>query len=385
MPRSEPSLLPLLHAVASGRPGLGVAPLDEALVEYAVQLGLGPLLNHVAGDEDGALPPAGRTRVAGADMAGESQHACFREALCEILDASTGLPGGIALLKGISVCAYYPRPHLRTMGDLDLLVAPSSLVDFERVLRDLGYRPVDFGMEPGFYADHHHMRPFMHPQTNVRIEAHRGLFPPNRRIPDDGPLGPENVRAQLVDATFEGRQVYRFVAEMELLYAAAHWAYDMQLPLVHVGLVDSLMIMTCEGSGIDWDRVCDWADTRETATPLCVLLGYLAHNRLVSLAERTSSRLSRAPKSMGRLGKLTLYRIVDTCLAGPSGWGPLTKNLLEIVWQGLVSPGPRWKKLYSVPFDLVFPPRHPQRFSAAFQIHRLRSLLAPSRQPAGEK
>ncbi len=373
--------MPLLRSAAEERSDLGGARLDDAQVEFVVDAGLGPLLNHIAQDDKAALSHASRTRLAGADMAGEARYSRMVAALGEILVAHDEIAHGVTLLKGISVCRRYPRPHLRTMSDIDLLASPRVMQHLENLLPELGYQPGEFGMGPGFYRGHHHTRPFVHPVSGVRIEVHRALFPSGRKIPDDSALGIERARTQIVVSAFEGHEVRRFGPEMELLYIAAHWAYDLHLPLVHIGLLDALYLIRDEGEGIDWDLIGSWFDAREVATPLCVLLGYLLQHRLIDLDPTVITRLEGAPKCVGRTGRRALHRIVDRSLDGGLGNGSPTRDVLEIVWQALVAPASPWTKLYTVPMDVAFPPHHPSRFSPAFQLQRFRSLFF--RQPDG--
>ncbi len=371
--------MPLLRAVADGRSDCDGWRLDDEQVDFALALGLGPLLFHVAKDDPHALEQHNRLRAAGSDLAGRAVHGRLVDALCEVLDAARDAAGPIALLKGISICRHYPQRHHRQMGDVDLLVPPGSLGAVERILADLGYRPGDFGMAPGFYEDHHHVCPFVHRDTGVRIETHRALFPPHCGVAEDGPLGLANVRAQLVDATFEGRDVQRFGPEMALAYTAAHWAYDMHLPMVFFGLIDVIMLLRAEADTIDWDLVGSWTGEREVVTPLWVMLGYLRENDLVELDPGVVRRIAGGPKAVGRAGRRALFRTVDRSLTGTFGEGIGSKEVREIVWQTLLFPTPALANLYSVPRNVLFPPRHEERFSLRFQLRRAKSLMGLNR------
>ena len=367
--------MPLLRAAAEGRHELGGARIDQAQVEFAVRAGLGPLLNHVTRDDPAALSHLSRALLAGADMAGEALYRGQTTALAEILEAGGEIADDVTLLKGISVCRHYPCPHLRTMNDIDLLVSPAGLPRLEALLREMGYRRDKYGMEPGFYREHHHSRPFVHPQTNVRLEAHRALFPADRRLPDHSALSVSAASTQTVSGRLEGMVVRRFGPELELVYLAAHWAYDCHLPLVYAGLLDAIYLLRNDGERIDWDLIGAWCECREVATPLCVLLGYLMRHGLVDRGEVIVAMLDEAPKSVGRFGTRALHRIVGRCLEGGFRDDSASKEVLEIVWQALVAPGAAWTKAFAVPFGVVFPPRHPDRFSPALQLHRVRSLL----------
>lgn len=58
----------------------------------------------------------------------------------------------VVILKGSSVSRYYPTPDLRTLGDIDILVAPEYVQKAIEVLRRLGYemREADHDFHYGF-------------------------------------------------------------------------------------------------------------------------------------------------------------------------------------------------------------------------------------------
>jgi len=292
--------MPLLRALAAGSTPLGEAQLDENQVELALAFGLGALLRPAARDDLSVFPPRSRPLIVGAELAAETLRAGLESALCRILDESKAHVDPITLLKGISVSEYYPAPHMRWMGDLDLLVDVDELPDFERVLQTLGYRAHESDIPDSFYRDHHHSRPFVHPETGVRVEAHTSLLSPRFGIGCSGALGCDNVRVHRMPSTFAGREVRRFSKELQLVHGAAHWLYDLNvaLSLAATGLIDTLYILRDTGQETDWGLVGSWLDDREVATPLFVLFGYLRRHGLLEPDVGFTSALSRAPKSV---------------------------------------------------------------------------------------
>lgn len=70
------------------------------------------------------------------------------------------------MLKGMALKALYPQPDLRTMSDMDLLVAPAQQAQAHEVMEALGYRVLE--KEPGVDV--------MASPEGLRVELHERLF-----------------------------------------------------------------------------------------------------------------------------------------------------------------------------------------------------------------
>ena len=70
-------------------------------------------------------------------------------------------------LKGSVIKKYYPKPDMRTMGDLDILIEPDAAKNVRDILLERGYESTHFG---GEHHDEYRMPPFLH------IEIHRNLI-----------------------------------------------------------------------------------------------------------------------------------------------------------------------------------------------------------------
>jgi hypothetical protein len=154
----------------------------------------------------------------------------------------------------------------------------------------------------------------------------------------------------------------------------------MHLPLVFFGLIDVLYLLARKGDVIDWDLVSSWLTQRDAGTPIWLLLGFLEGEGLIDLGPEVVARIGRGPKSVGRPGRRVLFRIVERCLAGSFPGGIASKEVSEIVWQTLLFPKAALTNLYAVPCSVAFPPRHEQRFSLRFQLHRMKSLVGLHRE-----
>lgn len=86
------------------------------------------------------------------------------------------LKGAAGLVSGL-----YDDPGERVMGDVDIFVAPETMNDAARVLRESGYvfgPPDEHGKDP---ADFHHLPMAIHPDTRVGVELHRAVVNPEHR------------------------------------------------------------------------------------------------------------------------------------------------------------------------------------------------------------
>lgn len=108
-------------------------------------------------------------RLHAVDMAQEYEGSLLLQRMAE-----RGVP--CVPLKGWVLRDAYPRPYLRTMGDLDLLIPPEHLSDAEQVMTELGYT-----REREHYTDYHvcyYKPPCLTVEVHVRLteEPHCPVF-----------------------------------------------------------------------------------------------------------------------------------------------------------------------------------------------------------------
>ena len=378
MKRGEgrPLLLALLEAVA-GRSFTPSLPIPVAEIDWAIQAGMGPLLHRESERQPELLPAPLAARVRAADRFARLQSAEQLDATGEILDRCGPRAGPITLLKGISIATDLHRePHHRAMGDIDLLVEASAASALESALLELGYRRV--GGPPGLdYARHHHGSPMVNARTGVRVEVHTALFPAHSGWSDRPPYSPSAIRAELRQGSFAGRAVFRLSPELQLVYIATHAALDFHPAGGARALLDSLLLLLRIGSGLGWDRVCGWLDDRRIAAHLQLVIGYLERRRLVP-ADAGIARVRDRLAALAPVELCVLDRIVDRHLVrGLPLADRFGVNNRAIVWSTLIaSPRSRWN-FARLGWNLAFPPAHPDRFRARYQLERLRSALFP--------
>lgn len=146
------------------------------------------------------------------------------------LMTESGIP--YVILKGCASASYYPDPMVRTMGDVDFLIAPEYLDKADRVLREAGFTHLD---------DHHDMH-----TVYTRGEEHLELHFSATRFPE-GPA--EEVLRSLLADVVERREL-REVS-----------GFEMYLPSdFHHGLIILLhAVRHLFSSGLGLRHLCDWA------------------------------------------------------------------------------------------------------------------------------
>ena len=83
-----------------------------------------------------------------------------------LLSALDGAAIKAVMIKGMALKALYPQPDLRTMSDLDLLVAPAQQAAAHAAMEEIGYTVVE--REPGVDV--------MRAPEGLRVELHERLF-----------------------------------------------------------------------------------------------------------------------------------------------------------------------------------------------------------------
>jgi hypothetical protein len=298
------------------------------------------------------------------------------DALEEMLAASADIAREIILLKGISTCQYlYPMPHLRTMGDIDLLVPVHSQQRFETLLFDLGYRQQS-NRSAGYYETHHHSMPFFHPARKIWVEVHTALFS-NTDAASDPVFSPSHVRSQTVPITFRGNATNRLNPEQEMIYIATHWALERKCFAGGVlPFVDLALLIRRHGHALDWENVCGRLRDSRAASYLYLMLRFLEKHDVVSIPAPVMRQLSVVQQySLGRNETLLHGMIESYSMRGKPFGRVTTEATLGIIWDTLLTPQAAWKNVLKIPGNILFPPGQPRRFNLAFQFARLAGAL----------
>jgi hypothetical protein len=368
----RPLLLALFDTALGCRfePQLPIPPHE---IVWAIQVGLGPLLQCSLEQTPGLVPEAVAARVRAADRLARVASAERLEAAAEILDRCADRAGPVTLLKGISICTeHYARPHDRAMGDIDLLVAPEEVPAFESALGELGYEPTaeEAGLD---FARHHHARPRLHPRTGVCVEVHRGLLPVG--WVETGPFCEASVRAEKRPGELDGRPVQRLSPELQLVYIATHAALVFHPAAGARALLDTLLLLHRAPEALASERLWGWLGDRRIAARLQLLTTSLERAGLAP-AHTGFARIRPRLAALGGVELRILMRLIELYqLRGLPLEDWLGADNRAVVWHALLAtPGSAWN-LARVPWNLMFPPSHPDRFRPRHQLARLRSAL----------
>lgn len=176
----------------------------------------------------------------------------------------------VMLLKGAALnLKVYPRPDLRPMSDVDLLVRPADVGRTPEVLQRYGCtRGFDLIRDDFFPRFHYEMEWMTNSPRPVRIDLHARPLRPlriSRTMPDDALWH----RARLVP--IGDAEAHVPGDEEMVIHLAAHAAYHGFDRLIW--LYDIKRFVDRAAQGIDWGRVADLSAGWRLSLPVSVALG----------------------------------------------------------------------------------------------------------------
>jgi hypothetical protein len=284
------------------------------------------------------------------------------------------------LLKGCATALRcYPSPHLRTMGDADLLVPAGEVREFEAVLRDLGFEARRPRRAPD-YDRHHHGMPFWHPRRSTWLEVHTRLFPPDYPLARDPRFAVGNLLDGAVPVDVGGVRGRAMADDAQLVYTASRWAEMLNPDRGVLPLADAVLLIRVHGERIDWDRIVGIAGGTWAATAVRLLLECLARWDLADLPRGLLRRIADCdPYGNALLVSLERGLVRRYVLDGRRPGRFLTRRNLRTTWSTLVGPTRPWAKPLLVPLNIAFPPEGEGRFSPGRVLSRVRGLLPEGR------
>jgi hypothetical protein len=228
-----------------------------ALVILAVDHGLGTaLLEAVRGT---GLHPAGSpwAPLVDYDRWAAARYLASRAEQSRIEAALSSLGIEWVWLKGYALAhSVYPRPVLRPMLDLDLLVPAERCGEAERALRAVGYLSEDAPpMYPGVERSQHHLEHLRSP-SGIILEVHMRLHPSERLLPI---RELEWFRARTMETRAAGAAVKHFTPEAQLLHLCGHamlqhGAGDLRLQRFY-----DCHLLIAQNPAFDWRALLDQA------------------------------------------------------------------------------------------------------------------------------
>jgi hypothetical protein len=381
--RAHDSLLGKLLAYAASESSSSVSTgfpdqaSEERQLRHIEDAGLTPLLYRAVCE--GHLRVAGETRelLQGADLAARVRHGNQVDVATEVIDVCYSLGVRPTLLKGISTSEqFYPAPHLRPMGDVDILVEADAADAVETELQRRGYRRHST-LPPRIGA--HHGIPLYHPGWRAWTEIHTALFPADAGL--EGTLfSVTNLLRQSVQSTFCGRPVHRFTTEFQLAYLATGWLRDLTDNAIHpslaIPLFDAAYLLKPHGSGVDWDGLARSLDNSKTVTALQLMLNLLFRRATLPGVPPIVPWLGVKQRTIGVIESRIVDRVLEAYLiAGASFPRYFSAWHVQGILNTLLSSGGTTAKLLRIPWNILFPPTVPERYDIRYQLSRMTRLV----------
>jgi hypothetical protein len=388
-PRPRALLLDLLTYAAAeleSNPAQAIPPwrlkeVTDSQIQWVVDAGLAPLLYSATRASIDQAPAARRDALRSADLTAQVRHGNLIDATNEIIDACRDMQLRVTLLKGISISdQHYPAAHLRPMGDVDILIPAHAVEAVESAVLQLGYiRNLD--RELG--EDAHHGAPLFHPGRRVWVEIHTDLFRKRASLRSNRVFSRSHVAAHSVASTFHGRSVDRLTDERQLVYIASSWMKDLSQHDMNPSFVppslDAVYLMKASQHSLDWHSLFGWLDNETAIASLYVMLVYLSRCGLHQFAPSILSRLASSQDLVGAAELRVIHALLDHYLIGGK---PSTRWFSDwhatITLNTMLAPGSHAAKLLALPWNVVFPPPIPDRYSMRYQLGRIARLLRGS-------
>lgn len=378
MSRESRLLLRSLRALARGEGLADTAGADAFEIDTVIASGLGPLVHHLLVRGGATLPPVARPLQA-AELTSRVLTAELRNGVAYALAALDSHRIEATLLKGIAFSTrYYAEPHLRVMGDVDLLLPAGRVEAGVAALLDAGFVMPE---EPGTMdvTDHIHAPGMFHPERELWIELHRSLILPAFAASAEAPLNLENLGSYQYDGRFGDLRVKYLRPEFELVYMAVGWCRDLTDGCGDPGLrrapFDAVALLRAADT-FDWDLVRSWSRNTLTGACVYVLLSYLARHGVLADAPAVLPRIRATQTYVNAASLKAVHLLIDRYLLGMRRFGPLasTSNVGNL-FDALIAPRPAWRNLLAAPANLVFPRREPRRFNWRYQLGRLGTVF----------
>ena len=349
--------------------------MPQPVIDRAIESGLGPIVSRIG--RDSAAPPAGIVElIQASDLTARVLTGERYDLLTRILAEAADAGCYPVLLKGCSTALrYYPEPHLRTMGDIDLLVTYEEAPALERVCRGAGFRPSAPGVPASRYDDHHHGIPLHHQESGMWIEIHTRLYPKKSPLSTDTRFSTDALKDRLTTFSFNGQSVRVLSHELQLIYTCTRWA---EYPSPQRGVfpvLDAARLISARGDSFDWDRVTILAGQSWAATALRVMLGYLDRWQLAAVPPAVLRNLAALDPYTNQLIVQTLHRFVTSYVMEGRPPGPLlTVRNARSIWTTLVGPSMPAGKIWKLPMNIVLPHGPRNRIDLRLAARRARSL-----------
>jgi hypothetical protein len=294
-------------------------------------------LAHLADSADSRQGLPYLERIRAAELTAHALTNATYDSLAQVLAAARQVQCPVILLKGAAAALrYYPSPHLRTMGDVDLLVPVDRQAALEEAIRALKFR--QFSIDPAVNYDNHlHSAPFWDPERGTWIEVHTSVFPHDYRLAKDPRFSWAAIAAQLTPIAVRDQTAYAMNDELQLIYTSARWS-EMFDP--HHGvypILDAALLIRRRRDTLDWERVLALVRGSWAALPLHLMLWYLNESALSPVPPDVLHTLGTTYRHLNRRSLRILKRVISMCVL-EGEFLKAKEGQLRLVWTGLVRP-----------------------------------------------
>jgi hypothetical protein len=370
----------MLRALAGADPAWPSRMPTDGELEWLVKGGLGPLVHHLVPRSNLPLPDSWRERLQSVDLVArfEARRRMRHTEWALGLFRNAGIEA--TLLKGIAVATrYYPEPHLRAMGDVDLLIPDDAVPIAMQLLRNEGFTLSRFA-EPEWWDTHHHAPPLIHPEREITIELHHRLLPPNAVAKADPPFDLAMLDQRRFPTHVGEQLVFRLVPECEFALLVAAWGNDLSIFLGEPGLqrplVDAVLLLAKTGDTFDWERLARWTAGTTTGGLLWTLLTLLRRHAALPIRTAVFDSLRKPLRRHSRGTVHAAQYFVHRHVIGQRPFGRiLTQHTSTGVLRTLMARRPIVRRWLAVPLNILFPPANVRRFDLAFQLRRIASMF----------
>lgn len=370
----------LLRTVATGEQFSADIEISPSEIDGFIHAGLGPLLYSEL-DRAGLLEcrdPSQRLRAAAM-----TARVLTRELIdnaCDIVDMLRGAGIPVVVLKGVSFATrYYGEPHLRVMGDLDLLLTSGETGEAENLLIANGFKaePPPATLD---YDRHIHSAPLFSSRRQLWVEPHRRLIPDSFEASQEAPLNIRQAKQHLDDITLGRCQVAAFSTPFEVVYLATGWYRDLAYGFDHArsqrGLVDLAVMLRSTGDRMNWEPILRWSHGTQTGACLYFMLSFLVRLGVYADSEGICRQLRQGQPGINFLVTAIIHDRLEKHVLTFGKFGRFARaSTNQQLFSTLIRKRPAWRNLLSTPWDLAFPPDHANRYELRRLVRRLSKLV----------
>ena len=140
-----------------------------------------------------------------------------------------------------------------------------------------------------------------------------------------------------------------------------------------------LYILNKSDSEIDWNLILTILDKSPHSTScLYLVTSYFNKNNLSNIPKQFLYNLSKKQKTFNLFSLFILHKLInDYLICGKSFGNIITEHTADIIWSTLIhNKKNNYLSIIQIPWNILFIPNNPKRYSMSFQLTRLRKLIS---------